>query len=381
MRAPLAAALLVLTCGASLAADPGVYSDRVVFGQTAALSGPSAALGRGMRLGLEAAFEEANRGGGVAGRRIELVTLDDRYEPEDAIRNAKRLIDAERVFALVGTVGTPTARATVPIASASGVPFIGPFSGAAFLRDTALSTVVNVRASYAQETEKMMAELVDRGALRRIAVLYQDDTFGRDGLDGARLALQRRGLAPVGTGAFPRNTTAVKTALLGIREAAPQAVVMIGTYKPLAAFVRWARKIGMTPAFLSVSFVGADALAQELGDAGEVVVTQVVPYPKGRSPAAVARYRAALAAVAAEAEPSFTSLEGYVVGRLAVAALGRAGADPSRKALLAGILSGEPFDIDGLVLHFGPGDNQGLNDVYLTRVGGGAVEPISRIVR
>jgi branched-chain amino acid transport system substrate-binding protein len=138
---------------ATARAEPGVFDDRIVFGQSAAFDGPAAALGLGMREGILAAFNEANAGGGVNGHKLELVSYDDGYEPEKAIANTKRLIGEDTVFALVGEVGTPTSNAVQPIATEAGVPFIGPFTGAAFLRDPSLKNVINIRGSYGQETE------------------------------------------------------------------------------------------------------------------------------------------------------------------------------------------------------------------------------------
>ena len=195
----------------------GVSDERVVFGQSAAFSGLAEGLGTDMRHGITAAFLEANRAGGVHGRLIELRSLDDSYEPEAAIANTLRLIEQEQVFALIGAVGTPTSRSATPVARSHGVPYVAPFTGAAFLRDAeTLGNVINLRASYNQETEKMVAELTGVG-IERIAVMYQDDSFGQAGYQGALLALGRRGMEPVAVGLYPRNTEAVKTALLDLR--------------------------------------------------------------------------------------------------------------------------------------------------------------------
>ena len=200
------------------AAEPGVHPDRILFGQSAAFEGPAAALGRGMRHGILAAFGEINRAGGVAGRRLELVSYDDAYEPETAIENTERLIRQDQVFALIGEVGTPTSRAVQPIATAREIPFIAPFTGASFLREPRLANVVNIRATYDQETEAIVDYATTKLGLTRIAILYQDDSFGLAGLKGVRAALVRRGLALAAEGAYMRNTTAVKTALLQIRK-------------------------------------------------------------------------------------------------------------------------------------------------------------------
>src|SRR5215469_3384532 len=249
-------------------AEPGVFSDRIVFGQSAPFDGPASALGIEMRRGILAAFAEANAAGGLNGRRLQLVYRDDGYEPNRAIENTNRFIKDDRVFALIGEVGTPTSRAVQPIASAAGVPFIGPFSGADFLRDPSLRNVINVRASYAQETETWIEHLTTDLGFTRIALLYQDDSFGLAGRAGVVAALARRSLKLVAEGTYMRNTTAVKTALLTIRKATPQAVGMVGTYKACAEFIQLARQIGLNAVFVNISFVGPNALAKELGKDG-----------------------------------------------------------------------------------------------------------------
>jgi ABC-type branched-subunit amino acid transport system substrate-binding protein len=348
-------------------AEPGVFDDRIVFGQSAAFEGPAAALGLGMRMGILAAFAEANAMGGVNRRRLELVTYDDGYEPEKAIANTNRLLNDDKVFAVVGEVGTPTSKAVQPIATDAQVPFIGPFTGAAFLRDPALTNVVNVRASYDQETEAWIEHLTQDLGLSRIAILYQDDSFGRAGLSGVLKALDKRGMKLVAEGTYERNTTAVKTALLAIRKANAEAVVMVGAYKPCAEFIKLAGRVKMDAVFVNISFVGSNALAKELGKAGEgVVVTQVVPFPADTSIPLVARYQKALIAFDPEAEPGFVSLEGYMVGRLVVHTLERLGESVTRGGLLATIREVGTFDLDGITLSYGPDDNQGMDQVFLT---------------
>ena len=244
------------------AQDAGVSDSRVLFGQSAAFSGPAQELGKNMRLGIEAAFHEINQRGGVHGRMLELSSLDDAYEPEAAVTNTIQLIEEEEVFALIGEVGTPTSRSATPVAADAGVPFIAPFTGAEFLRNPEWRNIINLRASYYQETEEMVARLTTDLAIRRIAVMYQDDSYGRAGWRGVRLALERRDMEPVSIGLYPRNTTAVKTALLDLDRGAPEAVIMIGAYEPVAALIAWARHAGRDPIFMTVSFVGSNALGK-----------------------------------------------------------------------------------------------------------------------
>jgi ABC-type branched-subunit amino acid transport system substrate-binding protein len=361
-----ACAIAALSIGPA-AAEDGVSSDAIVFGQAAPLGGPASALGLGMRAGILAAFEEMNRAGGVHGRKLKLTSLDDGYEPDRAIAQTKKLIEEDKVFALIGPVGTPTSKAAQPIATAAHVPFIGPFTGAGFLRDPKLDNVINIRASYDAETEAWIRHLTEDLKVKKIAIFFQDDAFGRAGYDGVKKAMDKRGMQLVAEGTYERNTVAVKSALLTIKRAEPEAVVMVGAYKPCAEFIKLARKVEFNPAFVNISFVGASALAKELGAEGKgVIVSQVVPFPWDASLKVVADYQAAIKAMDAKAEPDFVSLEGYLVGRLAIAALEKAGASPTRDGMLRAIKDTGKFDIGGLVMTFGATKNEGLDQVFLT---------------
>ncbi len=361
--------------------DPGVMDDRILFGQSAAFTGPAQELGVGMRLGIQAAFDEVNRQGGVNGRRLELMSVDDEYEPEMAIANTIHLINEEEVFALIGAVGTPTSRSAVPITEDSGVPYVAPFTGADFLRDAKLNSVVNLRASYFQETAEMVSRLIDDLGIERIAVLHQDDSFGRAGYLGVKLALDRRSMEPVAIGVYPRNTTAVKAALLDLRRGDPEAVILVGAYEPVAALISWARQIGMDPVFMTVSFVGTNALAQELGSSGAgVYITQVVPSPMDDTIPIVATYRNALSVYDPVAVPGFVSFEGYLAGRLAIAGLKGCGREVDRACFLESLRGANIIDIDGFQLRYGRGDNQGSDTVFLTVIGeDGLVYPVTSL--
>ncbi|BAQ68921.1 extracellular ligand-binding receptor [Rhodovulum sulfidophilum] len=331
-----------------------------------------------MRLGLLAAFEEANRAGGVHGRRVELDSVDDGYEPARSAAAVERIVSEDHHLALIGQVGTPTAKATQPLSAKAGMPVIGPLTGADFLRTPWIDNVTNIRASYDAETEAWIAYLVDRLGMDRIAILYQDDGFGQAGLEGVRRAMQKRGLTLVAEGNYTRNTLAVKVALLNIREAHPDAVVMVAAYKPVAEFVRVGRRLDFTPTVVDISFVGSRALSEELGADGEgIIVSQVVPFPGDTALPIVAEYQAALKEVDAQARPDFVSLEGYLAGRIALRALQKAGPFATRSRMLEALDQLGTFDLGGLHFSYGPGDNQGLDEVFLTRIGAdGAFEPL-----
>ncbi len=375
----ICAVVICLVANSALAED-GVTDGKIVFGQVAALEGAAADLGQGMRRGILAAFQDANRRGGISGRILELKSLDDGYEPEKTIEAVKKLITDDKVFALVGAVGTPTSKAGQPIASAAKVPFIGPFTGAEFLRNPYNRYVVNVRASYFEEAEAWIDHLTKDLGISRIAILYQDDAFGMAGLEGVQRALSKRNMALVASGTFKRNTTAIKSALLDIMKANPEAVVTIGPYKPVAAFIKLAHQVKLDAIFVAISFVGSESLAKELGDQGRgVIISQVVPFPWDTSMPIVASYQSAIAAD--EDKPGFVSFEGYLVGRLVVEALKRVSGSPTREKLLDAFKEG-PFDLGGITLSYGPMKNQGSDQVFFTILqADGSFRPVARLER
>lgn len=366
-NALLAASAVLLGTSIPASAENGVSADKIVFGQAAALDGAASALGQGMKIGLEAAFAEINKAGGVKGRKLELKSVDDGYEPTKSIEAVKKLLEEDKVFALIGAVGTPTAAATQPIATAAGAPFIGAFTGAEFLREPHKPLVMNIRASYFQETEAMVERLTKDLGATKIAIMYQDDAFGQAGLAGVKKALEKRQMQLAGEGTFERNTVAVKAALLSIKKVEPQAVIMISPYKPAAEFIKLAKQIKLDATFVNISFVGSDALAKELGAAGAgVVITQVVPFPKDAAIPVVGRYQASLKASAPDAQPGFVSLEGYLVGRAIAAAIEKVDGDLTRQAMIDAVQKAGSLDLGGFKLSYSPTSNRGSNEVFLT---------------
>ena len=366
-----------LTWGA-LQAEDGVTDTEIILGQSCALKGPAQALGKGMQAGLEAAFARFNAEGGLGGRTIRLVSRDDGYEPAKAIQNTRELIEREKVFLLIGEVGTPTSVAVVPIAEKAKVPFFGPFTGAEFLRNPFKKYVVNVRGSYYQEMEKLAGHLVDRKKLTKIACLYQNDGYGQAGLRGIQIALGRRSMQLVATGTYERNTVAVKGGLLSIRRARPQAVVLVGAYKPCAAFIKLARKIGMNDVvYCNISFVGTEALRRELGAAGEgCIISQVVTFPWDDRVPLVKEYLAAMKQHRPKARIGFVSLEGYMVGKLFYRAAKSVQGRLTRESFLRAINQTRMFDLGGVRLEFGPSDHQGMDRVFLTVIRDGKIHPL-----
>ena len=368
----------ILVCGSSFAED-GITPNEIVLGQSCALSGPAEALGTGMRAGLQAYFDKINADGGINGRKIRLITKDDGYEPDRAIRNTRELIEKDHVFLLIGEVGTPTSKAVVPIAEEMKIPFFGPFTGAEFLRNPCKKYVINVRGSYYQEMEKLAQYLVDNQEFKKIACFYQNDAYGQAGLSGIKLALKRRGMELVATGTYERNTVTVKGGLLNIRKAQPDAVVMVGAYKPCAEFIKQAKKAGMADTvYCNISFVGTEALRKELGHAGEgSIISQVVGYPWDQSVELVQEYHAAMKKYQPRAKIGFVSLEGYMVGKLFCTATAQINGDLTRENFIETVNQVGTFDLGGFTLQFGSNDHQGMDEVFLTVLQGGTVKPLA----
>jgi ABC-type branched-subunit amino acid transport system substrate-binding protein len=367
LRALSVAFIAGLAAAAPAFAEDGVAADKIIFGQAAALDGPTAALGLGMKAGINAAFAEANKAGGVKGHKLELKSVDDGYEPTKSIEAVNKLLGEDRVFAIAGAVGTPTSVATQPLADKAGAPFIGAFTGTEALRAPYKPSVVNVRASYFEETEAMVEHLTKDLGATKIAIMYQDDAFGQAGLAGVKKALAKREMTLAAEGTYERNTTAVKGALLAIKKGDPDAVIMIAAYKPAAEFIKLAKQIKFNATFVNISFVGSDALAKELGSAGAgTVITQVVPFPNDASIPIVARYQEALKASAPSEQPGFVSLEGYLVGRTIVAALEKMNGEPTRKGFVEAVQKSGSFDLGGFKLSYSDSSNRGSDQVYLT---------------
>ena len=310
---------------------------KIIVGQSAALSGPAAQLGIQFHQGAKLYFDGVNAQGGIGRQQIEIRKLDDGYEPARCVENTQKLI-ADNVFALFGYIGTPTSIAALPLATQAKIPFIAPFSGAMSLREPFNKYAFHVRASYNDETALIVKQSLNLG-LKKIAVFYQNDAYGQAGLDGVNLALGLHGLKPVALATVERNSVDVALAVKTLMAASPDAVVQVGAYKACAAFIRQARKAGYGGTFYNVSFVGTQALADELGkDGAGVVVSQVMPSPYKASRAIAREFASAVAAAnSKEVQANFSSMEGYVAARLFVEGLKRAGTNPTRESLLVGL--------------------------------------------
>lgn len=342
---------------------------KIVLGQSAALTGPAAQLGIQFYQGAKVYFDQLNAQGGVGKRLIEIRSLDDGYEPDRCLENTRKLI-AEDVFALFGYIGTPTSVAALPLATKDKMPFIAPFTGAMALREPFNKYAFHVRASYNDETGLIVKQLTNLG-LKKIAVFYQNDAYGKAGLDGTTLALTAEGLKPVAQATVERNSEDVARAVKVLVAAAPQVIVQIGAYKSCAAFIREARKAGYGGKFYNVSFVGTQALSDALGKEGAgVVVSQVMPSPYNPARAIAREFADAVKAAGKDAQVNFSSMEGYVAARVFAEGLKRAGAKPSRESLITGLEAMGSQSIGGFSISLGPGNHVASSFVELSMLMG-----------
>ena len=358
----LAGAGLVAAFGLARAQD-----SRIVLGQSAAFSGPAMQLGTQFHAGAKLHFDQLNAKGGVGGRAIEIRQLDDGYEPDRCQANTARLIKDE-VFALFGYIGTPTSLAALPLATSARVPFIAPFTGAMGLREPFKREAFHLRASYDDETALIVKQLIELSQ-NRIGVFYQNDAYGKAGLSGVTKALAARQLKPIAEGTVERNSEDVAAAVAKLAKSGAQAIVQIGAYKACAAFIRQAKQAGYGGKFYNVSFVGTQALADELGkDGAGVVVSQVVPSPY--NPARpVSREFVAAAKQQGRVQANLSSMEGYLAAKLFTEGLKRAGGRPTREALIAALESINE-DFGGYRVSFGPGNHVASKFVELSMLTG-----------
>ena len=343
---------------------------KIILGQSAPFTGPAAQLGIQFYQGARVYFDQLNAQGGIGRQQIEILKLDDGYEPARCAENTKKLI-ASDVFALFGYIGTPTSLVALPMASKEKIPFIAPVTGAMSLRDPFNKYAFHVRASYNDETAMIVKQLTNMG-LKKIAVFYQNDAYGKAGLDGVTLALGGMSLKPVAQATVERNSVDVAPAVKTLVAASPDTVVQIGAYKACAAFIREARKAGYGGTFYNVSFVGTQALADELGkDGAGVVVSQVMPSPYNGSRAIAREFTDALKAAGnKDVQANFSSMEGYMAARMFAEGLKRAGSKPTRESFISGLESIGSQSLGGFAVSYSSTDHVASSFVELSMLTG-----------
>ncbi|WP_320044769.1 ABC transporter substrate-binding protein [uncultured Desulfobacter sp.] len=361
--------------------DRDTVGRRIVLGQSCALSGPAAQLGRQMMKGATAWFSFINSQGGVHGRTIHLITYDDFYEPDYARKNTIELITQQHVFAIFGEVGTPTAKTALPEAQKYNVPFLMPFTGAEFLRNPPNGLIVNLRNSYYAETQALVEYLRLTYHIDKIAVFYQNDSYGKAGREGVRRALEKRGLEIAAEGRYRRNTLSYRNALQTIKLSEPEAVVLIGAYKPCAEFIKSAKKSGMNATvFCNISFVGSNDLIQALeGQTENVLISQAVPLPWENKNKASQEYRKIYKACYPDDPYGFVSFEGFLAAKLVVKALEKAGQDLNRKSFMKAFEQLDRKALAGFEITITPVDRQALERVFITNYSDGNFQQLEEV--
>jgi branched-chain amino acid transport system substrate-binding protein len=356
-------------CAAAAPSVPGVTATTIVIGQSAPLSGSNRELGEDIRDGVLAYFKKVNEHGGIYGRRMELATLDDGNDTKRSAANTQKLIEELRVFALYGYASATLSRPALPLVEQFKVPFVGPFTGAAPMR-MFNEYVYNIRASYADELEKIVDHYSLFG-IKRFAIVHYDDAVGRANYGIVERALKQRGLTPVSVAAFKdRRNPDIAGGVSAVLKGNPDVVILTTLYKTSADFIKAARRAGSTAQMVSNSFPGASPLAKELGSDGPgVAISQVVPPVTKASVPVVAEYREAAEKLLNRKDYSFTSLEAYIGAKVIVEAIRRAGPRITRESFMRALDSMSGYDTGGFIVGFSPKDHNGSSFVELTIIG------------
>jgi branched-chain amino acid transport system substrate-binding protein len=362
-------ALAAAALGAQAQTAPGVSATTVVFGQSTPLTGANAELGNDIRNGALAYFKKVNDAGGVHGRKLELVSLDDDNKVARSEANTIELVEKRGVFALFGYASATLSRPALPIVAKHNVPFLAPFTGADPMR-VFNKNVYNVRASYADELEKIVEHYITLGS-KRFSIVHYDDVVGKENLTAVERALKKHNMTPVSVAAFKdRAKPDIEGGVKSVAVGEPDVVILTTLYKATSDFVKLSRKAGLEAQMVSNSFPGASPLAKELGAHGAgVAVSQVVPPPTQRSRPIVREYQEAIAKQLGKKELSFTSLESYISAKVAVEALKRAGPKPTREGYMHALDGLKDLDLGGFYVNFSPTNHNGSSQVEMTVIG------------
>ena len=367
------AAVLLIGASAGQAAEPA--GDVIKIGMVNDQTGANKGSGRGMKVGVHAYFKAVNEKGGVNGKKVDLIALDDQMVTDKTVDGLLKLVEEQKVFAVVGSVGTSNCVASLPIVKEYKLPYINPRTGATELRNPILKEVIHIRASYQQEVDRIVDQLVKQGA-KRFAVFYQNDGLGTDILSSTESAVKRHGLSVVSKGSFERRTTAVTAGLASIMAGKPDAVIVGAVYAPGAEFIKLARKEGVTAHMAACSFAGGSNLVKAIGPAAEgLMMTQVVPELDDLSLPITRECKEAIEKNPEDVGFNTVSMEGCMAAKSMIMALEKAGNPPTRAGFLQAYESMKDADMGGIKLSFSPNDHQGQDNVYLQIVQGNKLVP------
>jgi ABC-type branched-subunit amino acid transport system substrate-binding protein len=361
----ITALLALLAVGSAAGAEKGVAAGEIVIGQSASLTGGAAETGQQVRDGAAAYFEMLNRAGGVNGRKIRLISLDDGGQTKKGEENTAKLINEDKVFLLFGYTGRNTSEAALPVIDQANVPFFGAATGGETIHGKFNKNVINVRASYKRETQVMVDYLVTIGQ-KKVGMIYHKDDLTKSNLKMTEDALAVHKLKVIASGSVDRISGDVSEALAAVGLVDPEAVICNAAVKPLSAFIRGMRKSGRPAQFLSVSFVGSP-IVKELGpEAAGLIMAQVVPLPTKKSIRVVAEYHAALAATGSKAGLSFNGLEGYITAKVFAEGLKRTGKDVTRAKFIKAVEGMTEYDLGGYIVGYSPDNHNGSRYVDIT---------------
>ncbi len=361
----LAAALMV---SGACAAEPGVTDKEILIGQSLGLTGPLAELGADIASGARAYFDGINEKGGIHGRRIKLVTMDDSYQVATTVKNVQKMVDEDRVFALFNIMGTPNSAAILPLVEKGDIPFFSPFTGAEVTRTPLMPKVFNIRASYRDETEKMVQHLSTVG-VQRVSVVYQANSFGKDGLAGVEAAMARRSMTPYSVASIETSAADAEKAANTLHDTRPGAIILITAGKPTFEFIKAYNRLRRGMHFYTLSVMGAQANIRALGSDGVgVMVTSVVPFPWSQTHPLAREYQSAMQQIGLR-DYSFVSFESYINSRVLGEAIQRAGKELTRTKLVSAAEGMTQLSFGGFDINFGKNSRQASRFVDLTIIG------------
>lgn len=354
---------LAIKLPAAQANEPGISPRSILIGQSAPLSGASSGIAMRFRRGAHDAFNEVNAHGGIHGRQIVMIYRDDAYNPGKTRTNTDKFLTRDKVFALFGYWGTATTQSALPLIEKANTPLIAPTTGAQLLRKPFNKLIFSVRASYHEEMEVLVNHLVRFGK-NAIAIVYQNDSFGMDALEGAKAALQRLGLKPITTVAVERNSSDTDEAVRQVGLSKPEGVLILTAYPPIPSLIRKLRQRGSSAQIMTHSNSNAHNLPPDLRHS--IGVSQVVPYPWNPRIDLIRDYQSAIRNHDKQPTYDFASLEGYIAARALIQALEKAGPNPTRAGLIKSLESMREVDLGDYKLKFSENNHNGSNFVQLT---------------
>lgn len=364
--------LLCLGAPLAAAAEPGVTDTEILLGQPAGLTGPLAELAPDILNATQVLFDSVNEKGGINGRKLRAVVMDDGYVPANTVNVVKQMIDKEPVFALMNMTGTSNVAAVLPLLESQNppLPLVAPFTGADLIRKPMINHVFNIRASYGDETEKIVQHLTTVGT-KRIAVLWSNNGFGKDGLLGVQKALEKRGLALYADAPIEQNASDTDKAVTALYDKRPEAIIMITAGAPTVSFIKAYNTMRKGMHFYTLSVMGTQATLRALGPDGVgVVVTTVVPFPWDASNSLAREYRAAMKK-GGFSNVSFLGFESYINAKVLAEGLRLAGKDLTRTKFVNAMASVNHLDLGGFAVAFGKDSRQGSKYVGLAIVSPG----------